>query len=206
MRPNTSPLRRFKIDLATLYVAAVLLAAAGSLAGCGAAVGIGAATGVAAAEERGIEGAAHDLKLEARIMEKWIKFDHTLPINIGIEVYEGRAMLTGTVKNEKARADAVRIAWSVPGVKDVINEIQITETGGVMDLARDTWITAQLKSQITFDENIMAINYAIETANGIVYLIGIGQSQEELDRVIAYARNIPYVRKIISHVRVKDKP
>jgi len=206
MSLKRSSRRWFKINLAALSVAATLLAVTVTLVGCGAAVGVGAATGVAAAEERGVEGAAHDLKLEARIIEKWIKFDHTLPISIGIEVYEGRAMLTGAVKNPDFRAAAVRLAWSVPGVKDVINEIQVTETNGVIDLARDTWITAQLKSQLTFDENIMAINYAIETVNGVVYLIGIGQSQEELDRVIAYARNISYVRKIISHVRIKKKP
>ena len=39
--------------------------------------------------------------------------------------------------------------------------------------------------------------------NGIVYLIGIAQNQKELDRVIAHARDINYVRNIISHVRVK---
>ncbi len=206
MRPGTSSRRWFKTNLAALSVAAMLLVVAATLSGCGAVIGIGAATGVAAAEERGIEGAAQDLKLEARVVEKWIKFDHTLPINIGIEVYEGRAMLTGVADNAKVRADAVRLAWSVAGIKDVINEIQVTKSGGVMDFARDTWITTQLKSQITLDENIMAINYAIETSNGVVYLIGISQSQEELDRVIAYARNISYVRKIISHVRIKDKP
>jgi osmotically-inducible protein OsmY len=56
---------------------------------------------------------------------------------------------------------------------------------------------------MTFDKKILAINYSIETVNGIVYLIGIAQNQEELDRVIAHARAIDYVRQIKSHVRVK---
>ena len=43
----------------------------------------------------------------------------------------------------------------------------------------------------------------METVNGIVYLIGIAQNQKELDRVLAHAREINYVRNIISHVRVK---
>ena len=94
------------------------------------------------------------------------------------------------------------MAWKTEGVKDVINEIQ-TGTSSLRDLAKDAWITTQLHSKITLDKNILAINYSIETVNGIVYLIGIAQNQQELGRVIAHARNLSYVRRIISHVRVK---
>ena len=101
------------------------------------------------------------------------------------------------------QADAVRLAWKVIGVKEVINEIQVTSDSGVIDLARDSWITTQLKSKLTLDNKVLAINYVIETVNGIVYLIGIAQNQGELDRVIAHSRTISYVRQVISHVRVK---
>ena len=60
-----------------------------------------------------------------------------------------------------------------------------------------------MKSKLTLDNKVLAINYAIETVNGIVYLIGIAQNQGELDRVIAHSRTISYVRQVISHVRVK---
>ena len=94
------------------------------------------------------------------------------------------------------------LTWKVAGVTDVLNEIQISDAG-FLNTAKDAWITTQLTSKITLDQDILAINYSVETVNGIVYLIGIAQSQAELDRVAAYARNISYVRKIISHVRVK---
>ena len=174
------------------------------LSGClGAVVGAGATTGVAAYQERGIEGVAKDLQIESRIIGNWFRFEHTLPTKVSVEVYEGRALLTGAVGDPKIRADAVRLAWKALEVKDVLNEIQVTGPGDAFDIARDTWITAQLKSTITFDENILAINYVIETVNGVVYLIGIAQNQPELDRVIAHGRNLKHVKKIISHVRVK---
>ena len=72
-----------------------------------------------------------------------------------------------------------------------------------MLIARDTWITTQLKSKLTFDQDVLAINYAIETVNGVVYLIGIAQNQAELERVVGHARDIEYVRNVITHVRVK---
>jgi osmotically-inducible protein OsmY len=49
----------------------------------------------------------------------------------------------------------------------------------------------------------LAINYNIETVNGTVYLIGIAKSQLEVDRVIAHARSLGYVKRVISHVRIK---
>ena len=41
--------------------------------------------------------------------------------------------------------------------------------------------------------------------NGTVYLIGVAQSQKELDRVRDHARQIRYVRRIVSHVRIKER-
>ena len=49
----------------------------------------------------------------------------------------------------------------------------------------------------------MAINYSIETVAGTVYLIGVAQNGVELEKVIDHARGLSYVRKIISHVRIK---
>ncbi len=180
-----------------------LLVGLGGCTATGAAVGAGATVGVAAFQERGLDGAAKDLKITASIIDEWLRFDHRINIRVGVEVYEGRAMLTGIVDNEQMRADAVRLAWTVSGIRDVFNEIQVSPESGMADLARDTWITAQLQSKITFDKDILAINYVIETVNGTVYLIGIAQNQGELDRVIGHARNINYVQNIISHVRLK---
>ena len=99
--------------------------------------------------------------------------------------------------------DAVRLAWQVEGVKAVINEVSIEDDSGILDLARDKWVTAQLRLKITFDSKVKAINYAIDTVNGTVYLMGIAQNQDELARVRNHARALDYVRRVISHVRIK---
>jgi len=176
------------------------------LGGCvGAAVGAGATVGAAAYQERGVDGVARDLKITADIRERLFRYDHELAAGIGLEVYEGRVLVTGTVDEEKDRADAIRLAWQAPGVNEVINEIQVVDTD-LADLTRDTWITTKLEARITFDKHISAVNYSIETVNRTIYLIGIAQNQAELDRVIAHARDIEQVRRVISHVRVKKTP
>jgi osmotically-inducible protein OsmY len=193
-----------RAELRATLVALLLVAGAASTQGCvGVVVGAGAGAGVAAYQERGIDGFAEDFKIATEIRAKWIDHDVLITTKVSVEVYEGRALLTGTVQDEATRADAVRIAWQVPGVKDVLNEIQTARSGNVVDYTRDAWITGQIKTRITFDEKIMAVNYHVETVNGTVYLIGVAQSQDELDRVVGTARGIGYVRNIVSHVRVK---
>lgn len=186
---------------ATLMICAIALL---PLGGCvGMVVGGAATAGVAAYQERGIKGVAADTATSTKIRAKLLEADQHLFTDIGIEVYEGRVMLTGRVVTEDMRANAVRIAWSVSDVKDVINEVQISPNP-LSDLANDTWITTQLKTKMTLDKEVLAINYSIETVGAVIYLIGIAQDQAELQRVINHARSIKYVKRVVDHVRIKE--
>ena len=53
---------------------------------------------------------------------------------------------------------------------------------------------------------MLQVNYSIETINGVIYVMGIAQSQDELDRVVNHARNISGVQRVVSYVRLKDDP
>ena len=194
-----TPNRRVFLFPMALAVTALL-----GLGACGP-VGLvaGAGVGVAAVQERGVAGRTSDLRIEARIFEKFFNADTALQTKLGVEVYEGRVLLTGATDDVRLADKAVKLAWQVGGVKDVINEIQLRKSGA-KDFVRDTWITGQLRSRIAFDKEIFAINYAIETVNGRVYIIGIAQNPAELRRVVAHAGHIRYVRDVISHVRVKE--
>ena len=185
-----------------LIISLVLLAPL--FTGCTTLVGAGATVGVAAYQERGIKGRAKDLKIEALILEQFIKAGLKLTTTIGVDVYEGRVLLTGASKNTKITDQAVKIAWKINGVKNVINEIQVGHSSNISNFAQDAWITTQVKSSITFDSTIYSINYTIETVNGTVYLIGIAQNKKELDNVKNHASKTKFVRNVISHVRIKN--
>ena len=185
-----------------LIISLVLLAPL--FTGCTTLVGAGATVGVAAYQERGIKGRAKDLKIEALILEQFIKAGLKLTTTIGVDVYEGRVLLTGASKNTKITDQAVKIAWKINGVKNVINEIQVGHSSNISNFAQDAWITTQVKSNITLDSTIYSINYTIETVNGTVYLIGIAQNKKELDNVKNHASKTKFVRNVISHVRIKN--
>lgn len=177
-----------------------------SLNACTAVVGAGATVGVAAAQERGIKGRAKDLGVETLILKKYLNAGLKLTTTIGVEVYKGRVLLTGATNDLKLADTAVKLAWQVNGANEVINEIQVNTGTTVTDYAHDTWITTQLKSKLALDKSVMAINYAVETVNRTVYLIGVAQDRHELSRVVAHANGINRVINVVNHVELKKKP
>lgn len=185
-----------------------IAAMGGLLSGCAATVvGAGATVGVAAAEERGLDGAVDDLKIRTEINNLWFQKDVEMYRKVTLNISEGRVMLTGVVPSEQARADAVRLAWQATGVKEVLNEIKVLAAGeSGWDQAGDLWIQQKLKARLLTDGEVKNINYIIDVTDSVVYLLGIAQSSAELDRVIAHARDVSGVKRVISHVRLKNDP
>ncbi|MSO84354.1 MAG: BON domain-containing protein [Rhodospirillales bacterium] len=199
-----NPMTRFARHPARLFLALLLPLALGACVG--AAVGGAATVGVAAYDERGLDGVASDLKLAFDVRTRWLEKDHIIPTKVSIEVHEGRALLTGLVQDEKMRADAVGETWKVVGIKQVLNEIEIAPGAGAVDYGRDTWVTTQIKSKFAFDEKVMAVNFHVQTINGVVYLLGIARGADEHRRAIDTVRSIGYVRRVVDHIRVKGAP
>lgn len=189
------------------FLAVVFLAVFGmpALSGCspvGAAAGAGATLGIAAAKEGGIKGAADDIRIKALISDRWFKYDLETFTKLKLTVEQGRVLITGVVQDPDNRVEAVRLAWQVEGVKEVINEIKIADGGGLPGVIRDEWITTRLRTALTFDRDVQSINYSIDTVQGTVYLMGVARSRAELDRVLEIARTIPNVKQVVSYVKL----
>ncbi|MHC8491559.1 BON domain-containing protein [Thalassospira sp. SM2505] len=175
------------------------------LSGCTSLViGAGATAGIAAMQERGLDGAVSDSAITAEIWQKFLSQDDKLFLDVEIEVVEGEVLLAGRVPSVTDQLEAVRLTWQVGGVKRVINEIDIGSSKSLMDSAGDLVITTRIKAALMFDGDIYAINYSIETVNGTVHLMGIAQNERERERVISHARETSYVKRVVSHIRLKD--
>jgi len=183
-----------------LVASALALGACQSLLAGGAAV-----VGVAAVQERSVGAALDDATIQLLINQKLLETDEVLFLRVGIEVVEKRVLLTGSVLTPDDRVEAVRAAWQVDGVREVLNEIQIAERDALSYL-NDARITAQLRFQMLTDAEVADVNYSVDTVNSTVYLMGIAVDQAELNRVTDYARAISGVENVISHVRLADDP
>jgi len=203
-------MKRNDPDTQTFFRApALLVAAALALSACtatGAAVGAGATAGVAASQERGIKGAVGDARIRIEINDLWLDAGLDLYNSVSLQIYEGRVLLAGQVPTQEMADKAVRLAWQPDDVREVINEIQVKSGGGVEAFARDALINARLDSELLFTEGVSSINYSTRAIAGTVYLLGVAQSEAELDRVFRIARNIPDVKGVVSHVLLIDDP
>ena len=194
-----------KLFLINLYLVLKISTAGILLSSCdGAMMGAGSSIGIAAFEERTIKTLSTDLTIATKIRLNLINAEKDFIIKVGIEVFDSRVLMTGTLENEALAAEAISLAWKVKGVKDVLNEIQVKSLN-IRDLAIDSWITAQLVSKVTLDKDVFAINYKIKTVNGIIYLIGVAQSKPELNKVLLQAKSIGGVKQVINHVRIKQR-
>ena len=119
------------------------------------------------------------------------------------DVYQGQVMQTGSVKKTEDRRKAEELASEVKGVRQIFNEIQVTEEGDMGVAAKDFVIETKLKANLLLARRVTSINYRWRSVNGIVYFLGAARSQGELDKVLALARQTDGVRLVVSHVLVK---
>lgn len=199
--------RRHSYVRGLLPACILLLLSSLGLSGClTAAVGAAATGGVAVAQERSVGDAVDDVTIRAELNQLFFDENIDLYQDVSFNVTEGRILLKGAVEKPEDRVRATQLAWQASGVREVTNEIQVTDQGGILNYARDTWISTQLKTELVVDRDVLSINYNVETINGIVYVVGIAQDQSELDRVVNHARSIQYVKQVVSHVVMKDDP
>ncbi len=177
------------------------------LTGCFGLVLAGATkAGITVAQERSVGSVVDDNTIWAEIKGLYLQKDtNNLFAKINVESHEGRVLLTGSVPTPETRIEAVRLAWQPDGVKEVINEIEISDKSGFSDYTRDLWINTQVKTSFLFRKNIRSINYSVDTINSTVYLIGIARSKAELDEAIEVAGSIMGVKKVVSHVRIREE-
>ena len=198
----------FKARGPRLWIAAGVLAAGLATSGCiPILVGAGAAGAAGAvAQERSVGDGVDDVTTDADIKLMFLDQAQHDYSDVDITVYEGRVLLTGTARTDEARLEAAKIAWSAESVGEVLNELEVGDKTKFTAGSNDAWIEARLRSNMLADKEITSINYEIAVSQGTVYLLGLAETQAELDRVTNHARTVRGVAKVVSHVQFKDDP
>jgi osmotically-inducible protein OsmY len=177
---------------------ALALALAASLMGC---VGV-----TLTPQERSLSSAVDDFNTRTELNGRLLAESASLFANVSTTVIEGRVHLSGSVPANEDRLAATRIAWETPNVTEVVNDIEVANDAGFGDAVRDRWISTQVRARILTDGTIRDSNYTIDTQNRTVFVLGIAQDQRELDRVLAQARAVDGVRRVVNYAVLKDDP
>jgi len=144
-----------------------------------------------------------DTAIKLGIKEKYFSYDATLFTKIDVEVELGKVLLTGVVPFGDMRLEAVRLAWQQDGVIEVLNEISIDTGYGLDDIAKDKFISTQLFTKILTDSDIKKFKYDFEVQKQIIYIFGVSNDQNEINRVIGHAKSIKGVIDIINYIQTR---
>ncbi len=187
----------------TLSCAALMLS---SCTAVGIAAGVGVAAGTASVQEGGLSRAVSDARIQAEINERWFSHDLNMFTKLDLTINQGRVLITGVVQDPQHRVEAVRLAWQPVGVLQVMNEIKVADSDGIVGYAKDVWISGRLRTALIMDRDVESINYSIDTVQGTVYLMGFAQDQAELNHVIEKARTVGGVKQVVSYVKLVGAP
>ena len=112
----------------------------------------------------------------------------------------GSVLLTGRVETIEQKVMATKLAWEIKGVREVVNEVQVTQDNSLRDKAKDLAASAQLRAALIGDQNTSSLNFSIDVVNGIVYLSGVASDEMEKERVIAHAQELRFAKKVVNYI------
>lgn len=155
--------------------------------------------GVSPGDERNFVRSLDDVNAGRAIKARMVRADYKLG-GVDIEVAEGIAVLTGNVSDPEARAEAERIARSAPDVIQVGNEIKVSQKQGFVRGSKDKFLNAAIRTRLVAEKSVKARNVNIETHDGVVYLLGVARTPEELERIAYIASSTKGTREVISYM------
>ena len=164
----------------------------------------GGSTAMVVAEgDRTFGTVVDDATIKVNIAAKFLNAGSNMFVEINTTVLEGRVLLTGLVKDQETRIEAVRLVWEINGVNEVINELEIGNRDTLKDYAKDLWINTQARAVSAKIVGLRVVGYNFETINGKVYVAGITNKPEQLENLIQSLKTIKGVKEIVNYVIVK---
>ena len=125
-------------------------------------------------------------------------------MEVDVAVVDRFVLLSGRVASEVDRKEAERIAWTTTSIDEVANELQIEHWDMGRDL-NDAWIAEQIRARLIADNDIKGTNFNIQVHSGVVYLLGLARTEDELRRAAEHASVVGGVQKVVSYVKMRER-
>ena len=124
-----------------------------------------------------------------------------------VDVKDGMVTLRGDAASQAQKELTTEYAKGVEGVKDVNNEMTVTETSKktrtVGEKIDDASITAQVKMTLLYHRSTSALNTKVETKRGVVTLYGKASNAAELDLATKLAKDVYGVKSVINRMTIE---
>ena len=186
-----SPFKPFRNSLVAIMISLLV-------SGCGVIV-VTTATVLAidvARDRRGASVYWDDNKTEIRLgnligKQKQIQNEH-----VNITVYNGVALLTGEVPDQRDIDDVIDLVKADEGTSQVINRLELAGKTNMNSRANDGWLTTKVKTAIAGSDFSDSTRIKVVTERANVYLMGLVKPAEAQVAVDA-ARGVTGVVRVI---------
>ena len=171
------------------------------LQSCGPMIGtVGMVSLGAASKEKGLGTTISDNIIKTKISNLIFKYDKELIAETKIFVNNGSVLFTGKVIRPSDKIQFTKLAWSIRGVREVNNEIQVTDTSSIKNIARDIASLGEIRARIMSDKSINSINYSIDVVNDKAYISGVASNETEMNLVKNHASSARFVKEVYSYI------
>ena len=185
----------------SMPTAIFLLLSTIGLSGCAnAVIGVGTAAVAASTTEKGLSTSVADTQIQLKLTDQFIKNNFNLVTAVTVAVNDGAVLLTGKIEKPEEKILATKLAWKIRGVREVVNELQITDSSSIKDIAKDLAASATLRGKLISDKNVSSLNFSIDVVNGTVYLSGIAADVNEMKRVVEHAREVRFTKQVVNYI------
>ena len=162
--------------------------------------GLGAVALTSSAKEKGLGTSISDNVIHVKILNAIYKYNKDISSDITVSVNDSSVLLTGKTKNIDDKIEVTKIVWTVKGVKEVNNKIQVTDVSNLKNIARDLASLGENKARLIASKALNSLTFSIDVVNNIAYVSGIAETEEEIllvTKIIQKARFVTEVQNFI---------
>ena len=154
----------------------------------------------AASKEKGLGTSINDNIIKTKISNLIYKYNKNLIADTKVFVNNGSVLFTGKLSNPKDKIEFTKLAWNIRGVKEVNNEIQVTDTTSIKNIARDIASLGEIRARIMSDKSINSINFSIDVVNDKAYISGVASNELEINLVKSHASSARFVKEVYNYI------
>ncbi len=167
------------------------------LQGCMAAAVVGVVGGASVAtDNRSLGNQIDDQKIELDA-NAMLRKNEGLNDNTNLQVVSvnGSMLVVGQAPNSYLRDQAIKALNEVKGVKQLHNQIRISNTLAFTTKTNDVWLTSKVKTALFGTKKLDATNIKVVTENAEVFLMGL-VTQAQATEAVEIARNVNGVNRV----------
>ncbi len=154
----------------------------------------------AASKQKGLGTSINDNIIKTKISNLIYKYDEDLIADTKVFVNSGSVLFTGKLKKPNDKIEFTKLAWSIRGVKEVNNEIQVTDISSIKNIARDIASLGEIRARIISDKSINSINFSIDVVNDKAYISGVATNEIEMNLVKNHASSARFVTEVYNYI------